>query len=327
MPTLRLFANLREAAGTSSTQIDGTTVAKVIEAATERYGDAFRAGLATARIWVNGEPADESTPVGPADEIALIPPVSGGATATGLQATPNVLPLLLLVALLVAAWIPVQWFVIVAAGAVLAWTWDLFATAHGGTTPGLYPLFVAPVAAAGATYAWGIPGFAGGVALAIILATAWPVFDPGARSVRSTAIATSIALVAALAAGGLVLLKLMSTASVVAFLVVAVIGMFVSALAQIYGQAIQSIDPNVGALLGALLAGVGVGLVVDEIDLAAAMLAAVFAAAGLIAGRAFGAMVRTGTVVHTIRAPGRLTIVDGLVVAAPLFWLALWLFG
>jgi tRNA U34 2-thiouridine synthase MnmA/TrmU len=35
--------------------------------------------LTTCRIWVNGEPAEGSTRVGPTDEVAVLPPVSGGA--------------------------------------------------------------------------------------------------------------------------------------------------------------------------------------------------------------------------------------------------------
>jgi len=34
--------------------------------------------LSTARVWVNGEPADATTTVGDTDEVAVLPPVSGG---------------------------------------------------------------------------------------------------------------------------------------------------------------------------------------------------------------------------------------------------------
>ena len=66
-----------------------------------------------------------------------------------------------------------------------------------------------------------------------------------------------------------------------------------------YGARIQSLDPNVGSLLGALLGGLVVGLAMEEIDMAAALLGAVAVAAGLIGGRTFGSMLRTGSVVHT----------------------------
>jgi molybdopterin converting factor small subunit len=44
-----------------------------------RFGPDFEAVLASCRIWVNGEAADPSTAVGPGDEVAILPPVSGGA--------------------------------------------------------------------------------------------------------------------------------------------------------------------------------------------------------------------------------------------------------
>lgn len=58
--------------------IDGATVREVLDAATARYGRDFTEVLATCRVWVNGETADPATPVGPSDEVAVLPPVSGG---------------------------------------------------------------------------------------------------------------------------------------------------------------------------------------------------------------------------------------------------------
>ncbi len=78
MATLRLFASAREAAGTGSTTIDASTVGSVIESATASFGPAFAALLPTCRIWRNGEPALDDDPVGPDDEVAVLPPVSGG---------------------------------------------------------------------------------------------------------------------------------------------------------------------------------------------------------------------------------------------------------
>ena len=78
MATLRLFAAAREAARTSSDVVAGATVGEVLAAACVRYGPAFEAVLASSRVWVNGSPADAEDPVGAADEIAVLPPVSGG---------------------------------------------------------------------------------------------------------------------------------------------------------------------------------------------------------------------------------------------------------
>ena len=78
MPTLRLFAAAREVAGTGREVVRGATVGEVLADARERYGTAFGAVLARSRVWVNGEPALDDTPVADLDEVAVLPPVSGG---------------------------------------------------------------------------------------------------------------------------------------------------------------------------------------------------------------------------------------------------------
>lgn len=80
MAIVRLFAAAREAAGTGRDELPGTTVDDVLVAARLRYGEGFAAVLPTCRIWVNGEVADPTTPVAAGDEVAVLPPVSGGAT-------------------------------------------------------------------------------------------------------------------------------------------------------------------------------------------------------------------------------------------------------
>lgn len=79
MAVLRLFAGAREAAGTGRDEVAGTTVADVLDAARRRYGSAFAAVLATSKVWVNGEPAAGDRVLGEGDEVAVLPPVSGGA--------------------------------------------------------------------------------------------------------------------------------------------------------------------------------------------------------------------------------------------------------
>lgn len=78
MATLRLFAGAREAAGVSSARVAGGTVAEVLAAATASYGPAFADVLATCKVWLNGEPAESADAVADNDEVAVLPPVSGG---------------------------------------------------------------------------------------------------------------------------------------------------------------------------------------------------------------------------------------------------------
>ena len=78
MATLRLFAAARQAAGTGTDEIDAVTVAEVLDAAVARYGDGFAQVLTTCKVWVNGEPAEMASVVAANDEVAVLPPVSGG---------------------------------------------------------------------------------------------------------------------------------------------------------------------------------------------------------------------------------------------------------
>jgi sulfur-carrier protein len=78
VPQVRLFAQAREAAGTGRDHLPGATVDEVLEAARRRYGAGFTAVLQQSRVWVNGEPAKPQQQVADADEVAVLPPVSGG---------------------------------------------------------------------------------------------------------------------------------------------------------------------------------------------------------------------------------------------------------
>jgi sulfur-carrier protein len=79
MAILRLFASAREAAGTDRDRIPGATVGEVLDGARARYGSPFDEVLAGCRVWCNGEPVEASMPVADDDEVAVLPPVSGGA--------------------------------------------------------------------------------------------------------------------------------------------------------------------------------------------------------------------------------------------------------
>ena len=79
MATLRLFASIREIAGTSSLEVDANNVADAIAEACVQFGDDFAALVPSCRIWVNGNPAEPTDSVTAQDEIALLPPVSGGS--------------------------------------------------------------------------------------------------------------------------------------------------------------------------------------------------------------------------------------------------------
>ena len=77
---LRLFAQAREAAGRADDPFDAGTLGALLELANARYGPEFTVVLERARVWVNGdEPlAGDATLLTDIDEVAVLPPVSGG---------------------------------------------------------------------------------------------------------------------------------------------------------------------------------------------------------------------------------------------------------
>ncbi len=76
--TLRLFAGAREAAGTGSAQYDADSVRGVLDQALAAYGPEFGKILDASRVWLNGEAVEGDSPVAAGDEVAVLPPVSGG---------------------------------------------------------------------------------------------------------------------------------------------------------------------------------------------------------------------------------------------------------
>jgi MoaD family protein len=75
---VRLFAALRELAGSSEVDAAGTTAGDLVDQLSERYGDRFAKIAQVGSIVVNGDRADRATPVADGDQVALLPPVSGG---------------------------------------------------------------------------------------------------------------------------------------------------------------------------------------------------------------------------------------------------------
>ncbi len=78
MSRILLLGPAREAAGVRDDHIEGATVGEVLRGAVDRYGSTFEEVLKVSKIWVNGEPSSREQAVGPQDEVAVLPPVSGG---------------------------------------------------------------------------------------------------------------------------------------------------------------------------------------------------------------------------------------------------------
>lgn len=75
---VRLFAALRDEAGASVVEAEGATAGAVADALAERFGERFSKIASVGQVVVNGERATRDTVLAEGDELALLPPVSGG---------------------------------------------------------------------------------------------------------------------------------------------------------------------------------------------------------------------------------------------------------
>jgi MoaD family protein len=86
---VRLFASLREQAGAGEiTDVGGRSVGEIADTLSARFGERFAAVAAVSSYVVNGERATRDTPVADGDDVAILPPVSGGAG--GAQRLPGI---------------------------------------------------------------------------------------------------------------------------------------------------------------------------------------------------------------------------------------------
>ena len=74
-----LFAALREAAGTSRLEVEATGVGSLLEQLSERFGPEFARVMAIGTVVLDGQTVGRDRALRPGDEVALLPPVSGGA--------------------------------------------------------------------------------------------------------------------------------------------------------------------------------------------------------------------------------------------------------
>ncbi|MGH8987607.1 MAG: MoaD/ThiS family protein [Acidimicrobiales bacterium] len=79
MATLLLFGPARSAAGQRRASIEAESLAELCQAACRQFGPGFEAVLRSSALWVNGEPVTGDPALGEEDEVAVLPPVSGGA--------------------------------------------------------------------------------------------------------------------------------------------------------------------------------------------------------------------------------------------------------
>lgn len=326
MATLRLFASLREIAGTSRVEIPGKTVGDVIDGAVDRFGQGFAESLSRARIWVNGDEADTSQSLSPDDEIALIPPVSGGAGA--IADTPTVgmdliAPVAVFAALIFANLVGgVAWWAAAIVGLVGLWAGDVAATsiAWGRDLP-LSPALVTILTAIVSVHLLGVGGMGLTLAVGVAAPLAWAVASDSSRVLASLTAATVLSVTA----GGAVASLFLARASfepmsrgIGVFLIVALVATAVGLLLERFSR-FPIGDPFSAAALSAVIASV-VSAAVWDLDVVAFLMAGLALALALIGGRALGSMLRTRRVLLLEHPPGYLSLLDGVVLAAWIYF-------
>lgn len=78
MATVLFLGPARDVTGVRSEVIEGVTVAEVLQRCVARHGAPLADLILVSQTWLNGEAVDPSTPVADQDEVAILPPVSGG---------------------------------------------------------------------------------------------------------------------------------------------------------------------------------------------------------------------------------------------------------
>ncbi|MDH3517652.1 MAG: MoaD/ThiS family protein [Acidimicrobiia bacterium] len=330
MVTVRLFAGLREAAGVDRADIEGETVGDVLDAASQRYGAAFVARLSRARVWLNGDEADPADLVSEGDEVALIPPVSGGAGSSSL-AFPGWVAAMVAALVLIAANSlgGSAWWAAAVVGVVGAWAIDVgSASAERGRDIPLIPILLSAFAGAAAGHAMGGPGFALAMLVAVVATLGWGVASDNSRLLSVLAPAAVASVVAASATAGLVLTRMSFTPGTrTAGVFLAVILAATSIAAATEGAVrLPFGDPFSATVVVAVVVAVVMAAVWD-LDMVVFLIAGLVLAAGLVAGRGLGAMLRTREVILLETGPGMLSALDGAVLAAALYYPILLLVG
>lgn len=78
MTRVRLFAVLREIAGASEAEADGSSVEEVVQVLCDRFGERFTRIVQRSSVVVNGERVSLETELVGGEEVAILPPVTGG---------------------------------------------------------------------------------------------------------------------------------------------------------------------------------------------------------------------------------------------------------
>jgi molybdopterin converting factor small subunit len=338
MAHVRLFANLREAAGTGRVDIDGGSVRDVVETACEQFGTVFSLGVEHSRLWLNGEPTELDAPVVDTDELAMIPPVSGGAQVYTPQAVgvpQEVVVAVVLWSVLSLANLPSNpsMFVALLVAVFSLWTWDLRTSARSfGRHLGIAgPLAGIIVGAVGTVFfaEKGNPEVGMGLALAaaVVVGGITGVINSKQRNLVAFSSSILLGVVPGMAVASLAATRLGGNGRQYIWVFLgtaafAVVGTWI--LSRL--SAFKGLDPFMVGTIGAVLSGLLVALILN-LSVVEFLVISLMTALALVAGRALGTVTRTGQMFSQDGAPGWLALLDGTALAGAVFLptLLIWL--
>jgi hypothetical protein len=235
----------------------------------------------------------------------------------------SVLAAMLLMALFVANVSGLRSFVVVVVAVAALWAWDLADNAAKSAVPlNAIPVMISPAVAALGAYRWGFDGFAVATVVALALTLTWSILTTSHRSLNSLSASGLAVIMGTTGAGALTLLRMRWDIEVNAFLAVIAAALVVGLVARSLQVRYPLFDPNIGALVAGALVGLIAGLV-SSVELSPVFVASVAATGGLVAGQTAGSLLRSGHITLTEEAPGPLSLMDGPLLAAAVFWLAM----
>ncbi len=327
MARVRLFANLREVAGTTQVDIDGGTVGEVVDGLVARYGADFQQHLGTARIWKNGLEGVAGDPVTDDDELAVIPPVSGGQTMSAMEGGGGLetlklagVTLLLLGAnvlgpgYLVALWV----------GVAAMWIMDLAMSSSDGDFRIDYPpLLAAVLVSMAASSTFGLAGLGIGAALSVAMVMGCAIARPSARDLTMLAASSVAALIASLSVSSILLARVVASngeRTIAGLLIITILG---AVIGQVTDRSrSRLISPYTMASIVMVLAALAVANLSDlpSFGYLRWFFIGLVMAFSVIAGRGIGSAFRTGQIQMAARPGGALASFDGPMLAVAAFF-------
>lgn len=325
MAKLRLFANLREIAGSARVEVGSGTVGGAIEEASERFGPDFRRTVETSRVWINGETASYDDPLVDGDEVVILPPVSGGNRSMTAPAALDLMAFLPLAVLVLAVFANFQDQEIWAAALVAivaAWALDLGSVLSSrGRMFAPLAVVVTSAVSAMAAHVLGGTGYSLALVVAVVIALGWAVAFPAYREVDVFSPLLLVSLFAGLGTASLILARSGHSPdprAVDVFLASVAAGLVLGSLVERM-PSVPLVDPFSVTAIGAVLGAVGAAVLWD-LDVVGYLLIGLGIAVALVAGRGFASMLRTGRVALTERPPGWLNSLDGVALAAAIYF-------